>query len=496
MQAWDQLTARIHELDALGGAMALLDWDQQTYLPAGAGASRGRQSAALGRIYHERFTAPEVGTWLDALEASSLDRVQTSAVRNARRRYRRATVLPGRLVEELSHARTEGFAAWMKAREANDFTPYAAPLQRLIDLTREQAERQAAPGQHLYDALLEDYDPGSTIGELRPMFERLGRELNTFLDALAGRPHPAGFDALLDVEGQRKLSERVLTDLGFDRVHGRLDISEHPFTVGLGTDDVRITTHFHADNFLAALGGTVHECGHAMYEQGLPAQWAGTGLDKAAGMGLHESQSRFWENFIGRSPAFGRYLAPRMQGIWPTLAVSPDTLYGAMNKVERSLIRIFADEATYNLHIIARFELEVGILEGRLQAIDLPAAWDDAYRRIVGVVAPTAKDGVLQDVHWSGGAFGYFPSYTIGNLYAASFGAKIQEDLPDLHERVAHGDFAGILGWLREHVHAKGHLDDAPVLFRGVVGDRDPVEDMVAHLWSRHGTLYGVQRPG
>jgi carboxypeptidase Taq len=233
-----------------------------------------------------------------------------------------------------------------------------------------------------------------------------------------------------------------------------------------------------------------------MYEQGLPAQWAGTGLDKAAGMGLHESQSRFWENFIGRSPAFGRYLAPRMQGIWPTLAVSPDTLYGAMNKVERSLIRIFADEATYNLHIIARFELEVGILEGRLQAIDLPAAWDDAYRRIVGVVAPTAKDGVLQDVHWSGGAFGYFPSYTIGNLYAASFGAKIQEDLPDLHERVAHGDFAGILGWLREHVHAKGHLDDAPVLFRGVVGDRDPVEDMVAHLWNRHGTLYGVQRPG
>jgi carboxypeptidase Taq len=494
MNAWDQLTSRIHELDAIGGAMALLDWDQQTYLPVGSGDSRGKQSAVLGRIYHERFTAPEVGSWLAELEGASLDRVQTSAVRNARRRYRRATALPGRLVEELSHARTAGFAAWMEARKSNDFALYAAPLQRLIDLTREQAERQATPGQHLYDALLEDYDPGSTIAELRPMFERLGLELNRFLDTIQGQPVPKGFDAPLDVEGQRKLSERVLTDLGFDRVRGRLDLSEHPFSVGLATDDVRITTHFHVDNFLAALGGTVHECGHAMYEQGLPSQWAGTGLDKAAGMGLHESQSRFWENFIGRSEAFCRYLAPRMHGIWPTLDVTPTSLYGAMNTVERSLVRIFADEATYNLHILVRFEIEVAVLEGRLQAVDLPAAWDDAYRRIVGVTPPTAKEGVLQDVHWSGGAFGYFPSYTIGNLYAAGFGAKIQEDLPDIWEHVERGQFKPILAWLREHVHAKGHLDDAPVLFRAVVGDRDPVEDLVAHLWNRHGKLYGVTR--
>ncbi len=494
MNAWESLKGRIEELDAIGGAMALLEWDQQTYLPSGAGASRGKQSAVLGRIFHERFTDPEVGGWLDALGTARLDAVQAAAVRNARRRYRRATCLPPRLVEDLAHARTAGFAAWMKARETNDFAPYEAPLQKLIDLTREQAERQALPGQHPYDALLEDYDPGSTLAELRPMFERLGRELNRFLDAVSGRPHPAGFDAPLDIEGQRKLSERVLTDLGFDRVHGRLDLSEHPFSVGLAVDDVRITTHFKVDNFLAALGGTVHEAGHAMYEQGLPTDWAGTGLDKAAGMGLHESQSRFWENFIGRSRAFCTYLAPRMHGIWPTLEVTPDTLYGAMNKVERSLIRIFADEATYNLHIIARFELEVALLEGRLQARDLPDAWDDAYRRIVGVVAPTRKEGVLQDVHWSGGAFGYFPSYTIGNLYAASFGGKIQEDLPEIWEQVERGEFRHVLGWLREHVHRKGHFEDAPALFRAVVGPRDPVEDLVAHLWSRHGRLYGVER--
>jgi carboxypeptidase Taq len=494
MIAWESLKGRIDELDALGGAMALLEWDQQTYLPPGSGASRGKQSAVLGRIYHERFTDPAVGTWLDTLEAAQLEAVQAAAVRNARRKYRRATCLPPRLVEDLAHARTDGFAAWMKAREANDFAPFEAPLQKLIDLTREQAERQGLPGQHPYDALLEDYDPGSTLAELRPMFERLGRELNRFLDAVTTRPHPTGFDALLDVDGQRKLSERVLTDLGFDRVHGRLDLSEHPFTVGMSPEDVRITTHFHADNFLAALGGTVHEAGHAMYEQGLPAHWAGTGLDKAAGMGLHESQSRFWENFIGRSEAFCRYLAPRMQGIWPTLAVSADTLYAAMNRVERSLIRIFADEATYNLHIIARFELEVALMEGKLQARDLPGAWEDAYRRVVGVVPPTRKEGVLQDVHWSGGAFGYFPSYTVGNLYAASFGAKIQQDLPDLWRNVERGDFSEVLGWLREHVHQKGHFEDAPVLFRGVVGDRDPVEDLVSHLWGRHGRLYGVTR--
>jgi carboxypeptidase Taq len=494
MMAWEELKGRLEELDAIGGAMALLDWDQQTYLPTGAGAVRGRQSATLGRIHHERFVAPEVGGWLQALGASDLDAVQAAAVRNAGRRYRRATCIPVRLVEDLAHARTTGFAAWMKARETNDFAVFEGPLQRLIDLTREQAALQALPGQHPYDALLEDYDPGSTVAELRPMFARLGQELNRLLDALNGRPHPAGFDQKLDVEGQRKLTERVLTDLGFDRVHGRLDISEHPFTIGLSPEDVRITTHFHADNFLAALGGTIHECGHGMYEQGLPSAWAGTGLDKAAGMGMHESQSRFWENFIGRSEAFCRYLAPRMQGIWPTLAVTPEALFAAMNKVERSLIRIFADEATYNLHIIARFELELGIVEGRLQARDLPAAWDDAYRRIVGVVAPTAKEGVLQDVHWSSGLLGYFPSYTIGNLYAASFGAQIQQDIPTLWADVERGSFGGVLAWLRERVHTKGHLADAPVLFRNVVGDRDPVTDLVDHLWGRQGRLYGVTR--
>ncbi len=498
MKAWEKLSERNVELDALASAGAVLEWDQQTYMPRGGAAARGQASAVLSRIAHERFVDPQVGEWLAELAEADLDAEKRAAVFNLQRRYRRATCLPTKLVEDLAAARNEGFSGWMKAREADDFAPFEAPLQRLLDLTRAQAAAYAAGSPdavaHPYDALLEDYDPGSTVAEIRPLFERLGRELNVLLDALAARPHPDGFTGKLDVKGQRKLSERVLTDLGFDRSRGRLDLSEHPFSTGFSPDDVRITTHFHADNFLAALGGTIHECGHGMYEQGLRTDRPGYGLDRAAGMGLHESQSRFWENFIGRSMPFCRYLAPRMHGIWPELDVSAEQLFGAMNRVERSLIRIFADEATYNLHILARFELELGILEGRLEARDLPAAWDDAYRRIVGVVSPRPHDGVLQDVHWSSGYFGYFPSYTLGNLYAASMGAKIQEEIPDLWAQVERGDFRQILGWLRARVHRRGHEVDAPVIVRDAVGDRDHVADLMNHLWGRQGELYGAAR--
>lgn len=491
MDAWTALTERIRELDALGGAQAVLEWDQQVYMPRGGSASRGEQSAVLGRIAHERFVDPRVGEWLATLEAQELDGERRAAVFNLRRRWTRATCLPTQLVEDLAQARNDGFVAWMKAREEDSFAPFQGALQRLLDLTRAMAEAYGYEA-HPYDALLPDFDPGSTTAELRPMFARLSGELNRFLDAVGERPHPQGFSGKLDIEGQRRLSERVLTDLGFDRSRGRLDLSEHPFSTGFSPDDVRITTHFHEDNFLAALGGTIHECGHGMYEQGLRTDRPGFGLDRAAGMGLHESQSRFWENFIGRSKAFCQYLAPRMQGIWPTLAVTPDALFASMNRVERSLIRIFADEATYNLHIVARFELELGILEGKLQAKDLPEAWDDAYRRNVGVVSPNPHDGVLQDVHWSGGMFGYFPSYTLGNLYAASLGVQIQQDLPDLWQQVERGEFGAILGWLRTHIHRRGHEADAPVLIREAVGQRDHVADLVAHLWGRQGQLYGV----
>ncbi len=497
MDAWTALTERIDELDGIAGISSIIGWDEQTYMPPAAAETRGKQSALLSKLLHERSTAPEVGEWLAALSTQDLAEIPRAAVRRARRNYQRSTLLPSRLVGELAIARSEGFNAWVKAKGSNDFATFEAPLQRIIDLNREMASLLLplqGPGAHPYDALLEEYDPGSTVKDLRPMFERLGKELNLLLDAVGGRPHPKGTVPPLDIEGQRKLSDRVLVDLGFDLNAGRMDLAAHPFTTDLGVGDVRLTTRLQVEDFMSTLGSTVHECGHGLYEQGLPKHLAGTGLNRAAGMGIHESQSRLWENFIGRSLPFFRYLQPRMAGIWPSLSLTPTDLYGAANRIERSLIRVAADEATYNLHIIARFELELGIFEGKLDAKDLPEAWDDAYRRIVGVVSPTARDGVLQDVHWSSGLFGYFPSYTIGNLYAASLGATLTTAIPDLWERVEHGDFAPILAWLREKIHSHGFTEDAPKIFAAAVGDRDPVKDLMDHLWSRQGVLYGVSR--
>ncbi|MSQ01960.1 MAG: carboxypeptidase M32 [Myxococcales bacterium] len=495
MDAWTNLTARVRELDTLSGVSSVLEWDQATYMPKKAANSRGDQSALLQKLYHERFTAPEVGEWLDTLERQLLTATQAAAVRLHRHRYDRAVRVPSDLVEAMSQARTEGFHAWVSAKEADDFRGFQPKLQTLLDHSREYAAIVAPDVSHPYDALLDEFDKGASTAQLRPMFDRLATELGQFLRAIDGRPHPAEFRERFDLDGQRRLSDRVLRDLGFDMAGGRLDTSAHPFSICLGHGDVRVTTRYFEDNLLSGLGSTVHECGHGMYEQGLPHELAGTGLNQAAGMGMHESQSRFWENFVGRSLPFCRYLVPRMGGIWPNLEVRPEQLYGAANRVERSLIRVESDEATYNLHIIVRFTLEVAVLEGQLQAADLPEAWNEAYRRIVGVVAPSPKTGVLQDVHWSSGYLGYFPSYTLGNLYAASFGARIVADLPNFWESVERGEFAPILAWLRRNVHQPGHQRDAEAIFRAAVGDRDPVEDFVAHIWSRHGALYGVERP-
>lgn len=501
MDAWTSLTERIDELETLAGVASVIGWDEQTYMPPAAAETRGKQSALLSKLQHARATAPEVGEWLGVLSAQDLGDIPRAALRRALRNYKRGTLLPAKLVGDLAIARSEGFNAWVKAKAADSFSGFERPLQRLIDIHREMASLLApvstgagTPGAHPYDALLEEYDPGSTVAELRPMFQRLGTELNQLLDAVSGRPHPPGRVPNLDIEGQRKLSDRLLVDLGFDLNAGRMDLAAHPFTADLGIGDVRLTTRLQAEDFMSTLGSTVHECGHGLYEQGLPAELAGTGLNHAAGMGIHESQSRLWENFIGRSLPFFRYLQPRMAGIWPALNLPAGELYGAANRIERSLIRVSSDEATYNLHIIARFELELAIFEGKLEARDLPDAWNDTYRRIVGVVSPNLRDGVLQDVHWSSGYFGYFPSYTIGNLYASSLGATLEAAMPDLWERVEHGDFAPILSWLRTNIHKRGHTEDAPRIFKDAVGDRDPVADLMAHLWGRQGVLYGVSR--
>ncbi len=488
--AWELMQGRVGELEALDEVAQLLEWDQQTMMPTGGAPHRGKHLAAISGLHHTRMADQAVADWLTALAETS-DPVQKSACRNLRRRHERATRVPVELVRKLAEASNAGFGTWLEAKTNNDFSIFQPSLETLVALRREEVAH-LGEADHPYDHLLDTYDPGSTTAELQPMFARLREELSAFIQEVSDKSGPAALASSFDVKGQSRLSERILQSIGFRTEDGRLDVAAHPFTVSMGTGDVRLTTRYQPEELLSGLGSTIHEAGHGMYEQGLPKKWAGTGLAQAAGMGMHESQSRFWENIIGRSLPFFQWLAPIMQEIWPGKGITAEALYGAANRVEPSLVRVEADEATYNLHIVIRFELELALLSGSLEVRDLPEAWNAAYQRVLGVTPPSPAQGVLQDVHWSAGLFGYFPSYTIGNLYASSFRFQMEKDLPQMWQEVARGEFAQILTWLREKVHAHGHSEDAPEIFRLAVGDRDPVADMMSHLRGRHGALYGV----
>jgi len=498
--AWDEMVAWFKEISTLGQVQALLGWDQQTYLPPGGAAGRSEHLALLARLIHERVTAPRGSALLDqvAAEIPTCEGDKTlrqAAVRNLRREVQRATRVPADLVERMSKAHSDGFAAWVNAKENSDFGAFEPHLTNIVELARERAAA-INPHRPAYDVLLDEFEPGCTAASLVPMFERLAAGLRPLIAGVGRVEQPPKFTDEFDVARQKTLHKEVAEQLGFDTNDGRLDLAEHPFTTGLGPRDIRITTHLYSDDLLGGLSGTTHEAGHAMYEQGLPKAWAGTGVGDPASFRLHESQSRFWENTIGGSLPFLRWFRGRLLHHFPGASVTAEQMHRSYNRVEPGLIRVLADEVTYNLHIIVRFELEQALIDGSLAVAELPAAWNDAYEKHLGVRAPDDAQGVLQDVHWSMGAFGYFPSYTLGNLYAASLGCAMQEDIPDLWSQVGRGEFGAILGWLRRNVHEKGHLVDAPEIVNDAVGERDSVEDLLSYLWARHGRLYGLTRSG
>ena len=475
---WVALLARCAELDQLRAVSAVLGWDQQTFLPARGAAARGEQLALLARLHHQRLTDPVLADLLAGLADDALPSRHARAVTHLTKRVARAVRVPPRLVEALARAEADGFAAWLRAKAEDDFPGFAPALATTLALKREQAAAIDST-RPAYDVLLDEFDPGVTTATLRPLFARLAAALAPLLDDARDRPD-AGRPPGAPVAAQRPLHDELLAAVGFDGEAGRLDDSEHPFSVGVAAGDVRITTHLHADDVLHGLGSTLHEAGHGLYEQGLPRDLPGTTLDEAASYGLHESQSRFWENQIGRSLAFQRWLAPRLRRHlgWD---VSPEQLHAWQNPVRPGLVRIAADETTYNLHIIVRFELELGLVEGQLAVADLPAAWGEGMLRTLGVVPSTDREGCLQDVHWSGGAFGYFPSYTLGNLYAARLGAAIRRQL-DVDAAVEAGSFAPILAWLRQHVHVHGHGLSADEIVDRAAGPHDGVTALVEHL--------------
>ncbi|HEY8432186.1 MAG TPA: carboxypeptidase M32 [Sandaracinaceae bacterium] len=492
-EEWSAIVAHVRRIETLESIIGTLSWDEQTMMPPKAARLRGEQQALLSGLLHQASTDERLGRWLAALEGAT-DPVAVACRRNLGRTYARERRVPAELVDELARTKSEGFAAWLEAKREADFAKFAPALRKLLDLSLRRAEA-IDPTRHPYEVALEEYDPGTTVESLRRTFARLRDGLASLLDAIASRPQLPALEGEFDPRAQEALHRDVAAALGYDFAGGRLDPAEHPFTSGLGPGDVRITMRIDPRDLLGGLGGTIHETGHALYEQGLPHQWAGTTVARAASYGLHESQSRFWENTIGRSRPFCHWLAGRVRKWLDAPHVDGEALYRASNRVERGLIRVRADEVTYNLHIIVRFELELALFERRLDVRDLPEAWNARYQEYLGVTPPDAAQGVLQDVHWSSGAFAYFPSYTLGNLYAASLGAALVEAQPDVWQRVEAGDFAPILAFLRERIHAKGHLEEAPEIMRAAVGERDHVEDLLGYLWDRHGALYGVERP-
>jgi carboxypeptidase Taq len=496
-ERFDQLTTRLGQIEDLRAAAAVLEWDQETYMPDGAAEARAHQIGTLRTMAHELFTEDAIGTLLDTLseDAADLDPLsdEVSLVRVTRRDYVKARRVPADLVGRIAAAVARGKQAWRKARAEDDFGVFAPYLERLIDLNIEKAEALGYDDR-IYDALLDQYEPGMTTAEVEAVFDDLRPQLVAIVDTIAAQEPPPD-DVLhqsYDADQQWDFGMQVLRDFGYDFERGRQDLSTHPFTTSFSISDVRLTTRVNERFLPAALFGTLHECGHGLYEQGIDPALDRTPLADGTSLGMHESQSRLWENLVGRSRAFWSRNYPALQAIFPDQLgdVSLDAFYRAINKVAPSLIRVEADEVTYNLHIMLRFELEQAMLERRVAVDDLPALWNAKMEDYLGLRPPSDAAGVLQDIHWSLGAIGYFPTYALGNLMSVQIFETAREALPDLEAQIAAGQFADLHEWLRVHIYQYGRKLQAPDLLQQVTGQSLSAEPWLAYIRQKFGALY------
>ena len=486
------------EIRALEGVMNLLEWDQEVVMPPRGVEARAAHRSTVAALMHDKLVAPELGDVLGEAMAGPAgdDPWRAADLRELKRLRDRAVRVPRRLVAELAHAGSLAQKAWAEARDADDWSRFAPHLSRLTDLRREEADAVGWENER-YDALLDVFEPGARAAELEALFTTLREHLVPVLEALREAPRPPEAGPWLGsfaTDGQDRLARAVLEVMGYDFTAGRLDTSAHPFTQGTGPGDVRITTRYEEGDLRTGLYAALHEGGHALYEQGLPADRAQHPAGGAVSLGIHESQSRLWENAVGRGRPFLGWLQPKLAEIWPDhfRGVSPDALYRAANTVQPSLIRIEADEVTYNLHIILRMEIERALVAGEVTVDDLPALWRDKVDRYLGLAVPTDREGVLQDIHWSLGLFGYFPTYALGNLYAAQFHAAAREQMPDLDDRLARGDTAGLLDWLRRNVHEAAALYPASELCVRVTGKPLAPDAFLGYVREKFGAVYGV----
>ena len=462
--SYQQLTSHYRTISHLDNVLGLLHWDMATMMPKGSAQARSAEATTLKSICHGLKTKPDIEDWIDAAKGESLGDWDKANLREIEREYNQANALPTDLVAAMSDATSACEIAWLKARPANDFQSLCPYLERVFELVREQAHVLSdRSGLTQYDALLDLYEPGYSSAQLDTVFA----ELESFLPNLVGEiiEHQERMGPIVkpsgpfDIEIQKQLGRDLMDALGFNFDHGRLDVSAHPFCGG-SPDDVRITTRYTADDFMQSIMGVIHETGHALYERGLPNSFRGQPVGRARSMGIHESQSLLMEMQACRSPEFVSYLAPRLRAAFG--ATGPGWSTGEMLRsyleVRRGLIRVDADEATYPLHVILRYRLEKALLSGDLALADLPSAWNDGMRELVGIVPETDTNGCMQDIHWHMGSVGYFPTYTLGALNAAQLFEQAVTDIPSIPDEIGQGNFSGLVTWVRESVHQKGSL--------------------------------------
>ena len=493
-----ELKHRWREAHDLRAAELVLYWDQMTYMPPGGGSARARQSALLRRLAHERVTDPAIGRLLDDLQlyAASLpyDHDDAAWIRVARRDYDRAVKVSPSFVEEFASHQAQTYQVWVEARPANDFARVRPYLEKTLELSQRLAG-YSAPFEHIADPLIDEADYGLKVSTLRPLFAELRAQLLPIARAIAAQP-PADDRCLLGHfpdATQWALNLDVARQIGYDFRRGRLDKTHHPFTVGFAHDDVRITTRVNERHVGEALFGTIHEAGHALYEQGVCPEFEGTPLGGGTSAGVHESQSRLWENIVGRSRAFWQFFFPRLQAAFPAELgqVALDEFHRAVNKVVPSLIRVDADEVTYNLHVMIRFDLELQMLEGKLAVRDLPEAWRARYQSDLGVASPDDKDGVLQDVHWYDGPIGGgFQGYTLGNVMSALFYDAALKAHPEIPAEIAQGQFGTLLAWLQQNIYRHGRKYTAAELVERVSGGPLRVAPYIGYLKAKYEELY------
>jgi len=494
-----QLTRHLHELHLLGSTISLLSWDQQTYRPIAAAAHRADQIAYFSKLHHELFTSPKVLGLIDELasDVAKDDSDQAVNVRELKRSSDRQRKLPTDLVEELSRNESLSQDAWIQAKKTSDFKTFSPWLEKLLSLKKQVADCYGYADSR-YDALLDEYEPGASSREVAKVFESLREPLVKLVRTVnesGKRPPTAKLTGNWPRAAQEEFARRAATAVGFDFSAGRMDVSTHPFCTDLGSGDVRITTRFDDGFFAGSFYSVLHEVGHALYEQGLPvAKFPGLPRSQAISLGIHESQSRMWENLVGRSQAFWTHFFPIARELFGARldGVTPQELLFAVNDVRPSLIRTEADEITYNLHVLLRFEIEKDLIEDKLKVSDLPELWQTRMQKYLGIDVPDHARGCMQDIHWSAGLVGYFPTYTLGNLYSAQFFESANAELGDLNAMFAKGQFMPLLDWLRKNIHAPGKTYTATQLVQRVTGKPLSPEPLLRHLNAKVSQFYGA----